>query len=485
MENNSSVEPSTTGRNKKLLKSSNTINKNNKVNHCDNTSTQSSDNGKIKSKRKRKSSHRKRKEKSKDTCENTKLGNAGESRPRNPQNYSIDDDVLNQEVQGNCLHSTSCERYSTKSDDCLDCTKIEENDADDEEDKCEVYFNSDDNNTDIESTVRENIDHPMISTQLHTQRRTISETSCVAADNDAISSTPISQLSCSAPEFIPTTETSYKNVMSFRIPYHVPVVTSTYVDEELLNELNQIGFQYNFRQIPNHSEKRYYSEEPSVISPNTTIQRQQEAETYLQPFNISSISNDSGILSECLRSPFSPNDTGSSSPLKFHFRNTYGYQDENYNVVERMDYDSSFPPLHRYDKKKNVSLQSERNFETNKSTYATTPTSKQEHKPTARHEKSANNRTNGSYLVQKRSDQAKRACVYCKRMGRDESMFDSHCLRNPISQKLMCPLLVDNICEICGDTKDDNVHTTNECKNRTPMNTGFKSFQPLLKENNS
>ena len=56
-----------------------------------------------------------------------------------------------------------------------------------------------------------------------------------------------------------------------------------------------------------------------------------------------------------------------------------------------------------------------------------------------------------------------RHCDYCFRSGMDESMYDSHCLRNPITGYVMCPILMGNVCRKCGDTGDEKVHSTVEC----------------------
>jgi len=57
----------------------------------------------------------------------------------------------------------------------------------------------------------------------------------------------------------------------------------------------------------------------------------------------------------------------------------------------------------------------------------------------------------------------RKACSFCIRNGGDKSMYDSHCLRNPITNAIMCPELKKlKLCHKCGDTGDDFVHTSSE-----------------------
>lgn len=65
---------------------------------------------------------------------------------------------------------------------------------------------------------------------------------------------------------------------------------------------------------------------------------------------------------------------------------------------------------------------------------------------------------------------SRRSCGYCKRSGYDSSMFDSHLLRNPVTEEIMCPILSEQMCEICGDTGDNSsVHATDKCPNKTGL----------------
>jgi len=57
----------------------------------------------------------------------------------------------------------------------------------------------------------------------------------------------------------------------------------------------------------------------------------------------------------------------------------------------------------------------------------------------------------------------RKSCAYCLRNGKNESMYDSHCLRNPLTKNLMCPELKEKLCTLCKDTGDDQVHASHEC----------------------
>jgi len=62
------------------------------------------------------------------------------------------------------------------------------------------------------------------------------------------------------------------------------------------------------------------------------------------------------------------------------------------------------------------------------------------------------------------SSSYRESCSFCIRIGRDKAMYDSHCLRNPITGAIMCPELKRHkICHHCGDTGDDFVHSEFEC----------------------
>jgi len=60
-------------------------------------------------------------------------------------------------------------------------------------------------------------------------------------------------------------------------------------------------------------------------------------------------------------------------------------------------------------------------------------------------------------------NKVRRSCIYCIRKGMNESMYDSHCLRNPLTKILMCPELKARLCRVCKDTGDDRVHASDEC----------------------
>jgi len=50
-------------------------------------------------------------------------------------------------------------------------------------------------------------------------------------------------------------------------------------------------------------------------------------------------------------------------------------------------------------------------------------------------------------------------CAFCVRQGADKSMCESHCLRNPVTNAIMCPELKRHqVCDQCGDTGADYVH---------------------------
>jgi len=201
----------------------------------------------------------------------------------------------------------------------------------------------------------------------------------------------------------------------------------------------------------------------------------ENSDIHMQPFNLSSFSNDSGIASPTY------NIQDKYRHLhKLNFDNNKGAQNENYDIGDSLDYDRCFPPLSpsgitkltrsigRTMDIEDISL--ERNLH-----------HKVQSKVANNFQNVQKTRNGARMIASKRNGQTKRACVYCKRMGKNESMFDSHCLRNPITGKLMCPLLVDNACDLCGDTKDDLVHTTSDCTNSSQKQGGFMTFDPLLK----
>lgn len=260
------------------------------------------------------------------------------------------------------------------------------------------------------------------------------------SEHGIISSTPVSNLSCYAPEFVPNTEARSQNVPY--LPSYLPVSKPLYMDTRFLTEHSQIYSQLDRIENLRISARTYHYEEDG---------------------------NDSGIGCDHIHSPTSPN--------KIEYPNSSMFDYRDYNVSDPIDYDRAFPPLNGPYKSKitNVlgrkieykNLYQEVNLHSTLTSF-TNPNEKLK----------ARTRS----LPVKKNDQTKRACVYCKRMGKNESMYDSHCLRNPITEKLMCPLLVDNTCDFCGDTKDDTVHTTQDCKIRSQKHVGFRSFEPLLKK---
>lgn len=55
-----------------------------------------------------------------------------------------------------------------------------------------------------------------------------------------------------------------------------------------------------------------------------------------------------------------------------------------------------------------------------------------------------------------------RECKFCKNNGESREQYTSHVLRNPVTGKLICPVLRSHVCEICGVSGDD-AHTRNYC----------------------
>lgn len=72
-----------------------------------------------------------------------------------------------------------------------------------------------------------------------------------------------------------------------------------------------------------------------------------------------------------------------------------------------------------------------------------------------------------------------RECKFCKNNGETAQMYRSHSLRNPSDGRLICPVLRDHVCEMCGATGDD-AHTRNYC----PLNAERKKQAiPLFLKN--
>jgi len=72
-----------------------------------------------------------------------------------------------------------------------------------------------------------------------------------------------------------------------------------------------------------------------------------------------------------------------------------------------------------------------------------------------------------------------RECKFCKNNGETTQMYRSHSLRNPSDGRLICPVLRDHVCDMCGATGDD-AHTRNYC----PLNAEKKKQAiPLFLKN--
>jgi len=279
----------------------------------------------------------------------------------------------------------------------------------------------------------------------------------LAFDYGALSSTPVTSLSCHAPEFIPSRKQETQEPYEISANQHI--FNPMYVEARVMTEFSETY--------------RYYEGTQGLSSSNRMYQL--EEDVCLKPFNISNNSNDSGIACENIHSPSCINKDQSRGLRKFSFECETRTENEVYDFTDNVDYDRCFPPLSRT-RNTNITHLIGRTME-----YENRDNERKSHyKGTSEISHYGKSQLGMRPFTSRRNDQTKRACVYCKRIGKNESMFDSHCLRNPITGKLMCPLLVENTCDFCGDTKDDQVHTTNDCKNRPQKQTGFMSFEPLL-----
>jgi len=72
-----------------------------------------------------------------------------------------------------------------------------------------------------------------------------------------------------------------------------------------------------------------------------------------------------------------------------------------------------------------------------------------------------------------------RECKFCKNNGESPDSYRSHVLRNPGTGQLICPVLRDHRCEVCGATGDD-AHTKSYCPEAKKEQK--KSLPTMLKE---
>lgn len=72
-----------------------------------------------------------------------------------------------------------------------------------------------------------------------------------------------------------------------------------------------------------------------------------------------------------------------------------------------------------------------------------------------------------------------RECKFCKNNGESPDSYRSHVLRNPGTGQLICPVLRDHTCEVCGATGDD-AHTKSYCPQAKKEQK--KSLPTMLKE---
>lgn len=71
-----------------------------------------------------------------------------------------------------------------------------------------------------------------------------------------------------------------------------------------------------------------------------------------------------------------------------------------------------------------------------------------------------------------------RECKFCRNNGETSHHYKSHTLRNPSTGILVCPVLRDHVCDICGATGDD-AHTRNYCPKLKRENLQRKLALPI------
>nr|ACO11477.1 Nanos homolog 2 [Caligus rogercresseyi] len=69
-----------------------------------------------------------------------------------------------------------------------------------------------------------------------------------------------------------------------------------------------------------------------------------------------------------------------------------------------------------------------------------------------------------------------KTCEYCRSKGESRAAYSSHCLRNPLTGKVICPLLREYMCEVCKSTGDD-AHVESKC----PLNLIGKDNPTLVR----
>uniref|UniRef100_A0A6M2CP67 Nanos-type domain-containing protein n=1 Tax=Rhipicephalus microplus TaxID=6941 RepID=A0A6M2CP67_RHIMP len=71
----------------------------------------------------------------------------------------------------------------------------------------------------------------------------------------------------------------------------------------------------------------------------------------------------------------------------------------------------------------------------------------------------------GSQRRRRPSGQLPVECAFCRRLGETRSFARTHILRDPLTNAVVCPILRDYRCEICGATGDKS-HTRSYCPMR-------------------